>query len=158
MKQPYVHEAKKTVQKSLVSRSSRNDDPLLDAAIYQISEIINSGIQPLQNKVLLQKIQTDYSDGSFDTNNFATDAIIRGLKAIHALIPTNQEKFGGPYAAGTFCPSMAEFCLIPQVYNARGYGIDVDRLFPEISKVEKLCEHHPWFISAHPDKQIDAGL
>jgi len=141
-------------EKPSVSKSSRNDDPLLDVAINHIAEIVNSSIQPLQNKLLLTKMK-DRSNGQLDTNQFAIDAIIRGFEAIQKLIPINQEKYGGPYAVGTFCPTLADFCLIPQVYNARGFGIDVDTLFPDIAKIEKLCEVHPWFIPAHPDNQID---
>jgi glutathione S-transferase len=62
----------------------------------------------------------------------------------------------GPYLLGNFSPSIVDICLIPQLYNARKYGVDVDKDFPQFAAIEQRCASHPWFIPAHPRAQVDA--
>ena len=49
-------------------------------------------------------------------------------------------------------PSMADACLIPQLFNARLNNCDVS-LYPNIMRIEANCQAHPAFEKAHPDKQ-----
>ena len=45
---------------------------------------------------------------------------------------------------------MADLCLIPQLYNARRFGVDLDR-YPRLVKVEAQLQGHPAFTAAHPN-------
>lgn len=60
--------------------------------------------------------------------------------------------------AGRFCvgdePCIADFCLVPQVYNARRYGVDLS-LFPHIVRIDSELEKLPFAIAAHPNSQPD---
>ena len=55
-----------------------------------------------------------------------------------------------PYACGAYV-SLADICLIPQLYNARRWGIDVSDL-KRIQQIEQACEAHAAFTQAHPDQ------
>lgn len=60
---------------------------------------------------------------------------------------------------GKFCygntPTLADVCLIPQVFNARRFGYDIDHL-PRIQQVVQACSLLPAFIQAEPANQMDA--
>ena len=60
---------------------------------------------------------------------------------------------------GEFCegdtPSIADCCLVPQVYNARRFGVDLAP-FPNIRQIEAACLARPEFDAARPERQPDA--
>ena len=62
-------------------------------------------------------------------------------------------------STGVFCegnvPSLADCCLVPQVYNARRFGIDMDA-YPTIRRIEAACLELPAFDAARPERQPDA--
>jgi maleylacetoacetate isomerase len=81
--------------------------------------------------------------------DWAKHFITEGLTAIEAALASS---------AGKFCvgdePSVADFCLIPQVYNAKRYGVDLS-LFPTIVRINDSFEKLPFAIAAHPNAQPD---
>ena len=52
-------------------------------------------------------------------------------------------------------PSLADCCLIPQVYSANRYGFDLTP-YPAIRAVAARAAEHPAFAASHPDRQPDA--
>jgi len=52
-------------------------------------------------------------------------------------------------------PSLFEIVLIPQIYNARRWGVDL-KAYPHLEKIDALCTALDPFKAAHPDTQIDA--
>jgi maleylpyruvate isomerase len=60
---------------------------------------------------------------------------------------------------GTFChgdkPTLADICLVPQVYNAERADVDLS-LFPRITKIVAACRELRAFQDADPAKQADA--
>ena len=56
----------------------------------------------------------------------------------------------GPFAGGER-PGLADLCLIPQLYNARRWGVDYGTCV-RIKEVEAACEALPAFAAAHPDR------
>jgi maleylacetoacetate isomerase len=52
-------------------------------------------------------------------------------------------------------PSLADCCLVPQLYSARRFGVALDGL-PTLLRVEAACAALPAFERAHPDVQPDA--
>jgi maleylacetoacetate isomerase len=69
-----------------------------------------------------------------------------GMQAFEALL--NQWE-AVPFCCGT-APMLPDLCLMPQVYNARRWGAQIDDL-PRVMAVVGSCEAHPAFIAAHPD-------
>jgi glutathione S-transferase len=65
----------------------------------------------------------------------------------------------GHLATGRFChgdrPTFADICLVPQVYNARRFKVDL-AAYPTIRRIEGECLALPAFADAAPDKQPDA--
>ena len=70
-----------------------------------------------------------------------------------------EELLGANPSTGEFCegdePTLADCCLVPQVYNARRFGVDLSR-FPTIARIDARCLSMPEFESAQPEKQPDA--
>ena len=132
-------------------------DPLSKARAKEISEIINSGIQPLQNLSVLRSVQTALADDAeiVDGRGFATGAIVKGMDVLEKLIKRNIDEGSGPFAAGTSIPTIADICLVPQLYNAGRFAIDMAK-YPTLSAVNALCASHAAFIKAEPENQPDA--
>lgn len=62
-------------------------------------------------------------------------------------------------ATATFChgdtPTLADCCLVPQVFNARRFGLDLAP-YPTVARIAAHCESLPAFMAAHPAQQPDA--
>ena len=129
------------------------DSPILPkgtaerAYVRQVSEMINAGIQPIQNLATLKAVVQLGADKMQWGRRWIQD----GLLALERLVSTRPSQ---PYLCSEV-PTMADFCLIPQLYNARRFGCDVE-LMPALLAVEERCERLTAFQRAHPDQQIDA--
>ena len=76
--------------------------------------------------------------------------MVDGFNTLEPLIATH----GAGYCFGDQ-PGLADVCLIPQVYSARRYDVDL-AAYPAIRAVAERCAEHPAFMAAHPDNQPDA--
>jgi maleylpyruvate isomerase len=76
--------------------------------------------------------------------------ITDGFAALEALVVRHGEGwcFGG-------APTFADCYLIPQIYSARRFNVDLTA-FPRLLEIEMRADLHPAFIAAHPDNQPDA--
>ncbi|MCB9675970.1 MAG: maleylacetoacetate isomerase [Alphaproteobacteria bacterium] len=121
-------------------------DALERAHAVALAEIVNAGIQPLQNLTVLGRIEALGGDKLV----WGRDVIQSGLEALQAA--------AAPHA-GTFlvgdAPTVADLCLVPQLYNARRFACDLDRL-GLLTTIEARCAALPAFQAAHPDQQPDA--
>ncbi|HET9988954.1 MAG TPA: maleylacetoacetate isomerase [Kofleriaceae bacterium] len=121
-------------------------DPYKRAAARGLAELINSGIQPLQNLTVTNAIKTLGADVTVWTKGF----IETGLAAFAA---------AAAETAGTFCVgdevSIADCCLVPQLASARRFGADVAR-HERLLRIEERCLALPGFKNAAPDQQPDA--
>jgi len=146
---------------SLLPRGAGASDPALRAAIREMAEVINSGIQPMQNLSTFRQIDAD-SGGAMNGKDFAKGGIEKGLGAAEKLAVISRKKdaaragAAGPFVMGTFAPTLADACVVPQLYNARRFGVDVDELCPNLIEAERASLDHPWFVRSHPDRQPDA--
>ncbi|QQR90526.1 MAG: maleylacetoacetate isomerase [Myxococcales bacterium] len=120
--------------------------PAARAKARQIAEMINAGTQPLQNLSVLKHL----SEQGIDASNWAHHWINRGLVAVEK----EAAKTAGNYCIGDTL-SIADLCLVPQLYNARRYDVKVDA-YPTLLKIEEHCTTLEAFKNAHPDKQVDA--
>ncbi|GBG65199.1 hypothetical protein CBR_g49991 [Chara braunii] len=117
------------------------------AIVRQLVEIINSGTQPLQNlRVLLLVVELG---GDAERTMWARDAIARGFGGFEDII----RRTAGIYCYGDQI-TLADVVLIPQLFGARLYGVNLDA-FPTIQRVEAALLKHPAFITAHADNQPD---
>ena len=114
----------------------------------EIAEVINSGIQPVQNFAVLKKV----TNLGGDKMAWGKETIENGFKQIEKLL----SKYSGKYCVGDEI-SIADVCLVPQVYNARRFGVDMKE-FPLIDEIEKRLVLIEEFVEAHPDRMVDAVL
>ncbi|NBV20132.1 maleylacetoacetate isomerase, partial [Janthinobacterium sp.] len=77
-----------------------------------------------------------------------------GLAAVEALLAQ-----GDPAGTALYChgdsPTMADCCLVPQVFNAQRFGIDLAP-YPRVARIHAHCAGLPAFAAAHPSQQPDA--
>ena len=75
--------------------------------------------------------------------------IAKGLYAVEELL----SRYSGKYCVGDSI-TMADCCLVPQVYNANRFKVDMS-IFPNINRIVKNLEQIEAVIAAHPDNQPD---
>jgi maleylpyruvate isomerase len=114
-----------------------------------MAHLIASGIQPLQNLSLLRYLEHDL--GVQEPKRLAIRANVRGLVALEALAEMAP---ASPFLGGAQ-PGLADVCLVPQIYSARRFGVDLSQ-FPRLSAAHGACEALDAFARAHPDRQPDA--
>ncbi|XP_076834251.1 maleylacetoacetate isomerase isoform X2 [Brachyhypopomus gauderio] len=117
-------------------------DPKQRAKVRMICDLIASGIQPLQNLYVMQKIGTDKVQ-------WAQHFISRGFEALEFIL----KQTAGKYCVGDEI-SMADICLAPQVYNAERFKVDVDQ-FPTIKQLNETLLELEAFKESHPARQPD---
>ncbi len=127
-------------------------DPFEKAKILQACEIINSGIQPLQNLRVLQKLVKDFEFSETQKLEWIQHWIGLGLTAFEELIRPNK----GPFCFGK-SPTAADAFLIPQVFNAHRFNWDLSSC-PSIQRVYSQCKDMEPFRLAHPANQPDTPI
>jgi maleylpyruvate isomerase len=121
-------------------------DPYLRARTRQLAEVVNSGIQPLQNTSPLLEVMRIGGD----SEAWARKWIDKGLRALERTAADT----AGRFLVGDSL-SMADVCLVPQLGNARRLKLDLAP-FPLLVRVEAECEKLDAFARARPDQQPDA--
>jgi maleylpyruvate isomerase len=118
------------------------------ARVRALAEHVNSGIQPLQNAIVL-KLLKEKEPGLEKV--FARKFIERGLAALEVALQD-----GG---AGRFChgdaPGLADCYLVPQLFSARRFGVELGP-FPTLRRIEEACLALQPFQAALPERQPDA--
>jgi maleylpyruvate isomerase len=121
-------------------------DPIRRAQAWAMAEVVNSGIQPLQNLTVGRRVSALGGDVSAWNRAVIGD----GLAALEVLAASAP----GPFLGGE-APSIADCCLVPQLYNARRFDVDLSGL-GRLLEAEAACVALPAFQAAHPDVQPDA--
>lgn len=121
-------------------------EPVARARVRCLTEIVNSGIQPLQNLSVLGALE----QAGVDPRGWARRVIREGLCALEA----SAAGTAGRCLVGD-APSFADVALIPQLYNARRYGAPLEDL-KILLRVEGYVSQLPAFVAAHADRQPDA--
>lgn len=121
------------------------------ALIRAFSLNITCDIHPLNNLRVLQYLSKTLNASDEQKIEWYRHWVITGLKALEAQLT---------YSNGQFCfgdqPSLADCCLIPQVYNAKRFNIDLSD-FPKIESIYTHCNSLDAFQKAAPEAQLDAA-
>jgi maleylpyruvate isomerase len=123
-------------------------DALARAKVRAIAQMIACDIHPLNNLVALQYLKNTLKHAQPDIDAWYRHWVIEGFKAVEAMISP------GPYACGAQV-TLADLCLVPQVFNARRLKVPLDA-FTEIVAVDAACLKLPSFDKARPENQPDA--
>lgn len=125
----------------------------LRARARAMAEIINSGVQPLQNLSVTRAVKKLGGDDAAWVKPF----IASGLAAYAQLARETAAQLGDdalPFSAGD-APTIADCCLIPQLASARRFGVDYSQ-HELLVHIEKNCLALPAFANAAPEQQPDA--
>ena len=124
-------------------------DPLRRAKVRAFAQALACDTHPVQNlKVLARLRQLGLSEEK--VTEWAAWANREGLAACETLIAAEP----GPFCFGA-TPTIADLCLVPQLANARRFGVDVSA-WPRLLKAEAAARDTQAFADAAPDKQPDA--
>ena len=123
-------------------------DPDARAQVRAVALAIAADTHPVQNLGVLKRIEA--LAGADAARQWAADTIRQGLDAVEAMIAANP----GPFAFGS-APTLADICILPQLFNARRFGVDL-AAWPRIMEVEAACADLPAFQAAEPARQPDS--
>lgn len=121
------------------------------ARVRALAQDIACDIQPLGNLRVLNALK-----GSFDADQeavakWAAQWIRLGFDGIEKRLQTQAGKY-----CFDFDVTMADICLVPQVYNALRFNVDMSA-YPLISKIADNCNALEAFARAKPENQVDAS-
>jgi maleylacetoacetate isomerase len=126
-------------------------DPRGRARVRALSDVIAMELQPVCTLALARHAEAA-SGGAITAEGW-----IRGLYP--APLAAFEDMLGSP-ATGLFChgnrPGMADICLMPALYNARRWGVDLEP-FPRIRNIEERLSAVPSFRAAHPEAHKPKG-
>ena len=121
-------------------------DPILRAKIRALAQSLAIDVHPVCNLSVAQFAVQEAGRETLRTD-WMQRFITPGLAAFEALLDEFDQT---PFCAGS-TPTLADICLIPQLYNARKWNADYQKC-PKIRSVETACAIHPAFAAAHPDQ------
>jgi maleylacetoacetate isomerase len=122
------------------------------AHVRGLAQLVACDIHPLNNLRVMQYIEREYGVQQPERERWMRHWMEEGLRAFEAILDADA-------ATGMYChgesPTMADACLIPQVYNARRFGIDLSP-YPMIRRIDEKCLSLAAFDAARPERQPDA--
>ena len=125
------------------------EEPLARARVQAVSQIIGCDIHPLNNSGTRNVLTSMFGADEKSLDFWTAYWIREGFGAIDRLLEP------GPYAFGETV-TLADLCIVPQVYNARRYNVPLDD-FPRVLAVDATARQHPAFQAAAPEVQPDAA-
>jgi maleylacetoacetate isomerase len=126
-------------------------DPVARAHARAFAQVIACDVHPLQNLRVLRYLKSEYGQEQDGLDAWCRHWIEPGLAACEALLAREPE---AAFAFGDR-PGLAEVCLVPQMFSADRFGLDLAP-FPRLRRLREACEALPAFADAHPSKQPDA--
>ena len=122
------------------------------AVVRSMALLIACEVHPIQNLRVLNHLKSDHNQSDDDTIRWARHWINLGFSALEQMIISVTDQ-------GDFCfgktPTIADICLVPQLGNARRFGVDLSA-YPKLLAIESACMSLPAFANAAPEHQPDA--
>ena len=122
------------------------------ARVRGLAQIVACDIHPLNNLRVMQYLEREFNTPQVERDRWAQHWMREGFTALEQLLVDNP-------STGLFCegdePTLADVCLVPQVYNAKRWAIDLSA-FPTISRIADECAKWDAFERARPENQPDA--
>ena len=124
-------------------------EPLRRALVRAFAQVVACDVHPVQNLKVLARLR-ELGLAEDKVTEWAAWANREGLMACEKLIASE----AGPFCFGD-TPTIADLCLVPQLANARRFGVDV-AAFPRLLKAESAAKALKAFAEAAPERQADA--
>jgi len=122
------------------------------ARVRAIAQTIACEIHPLNNLRVLQHLEATLDASAQAKSAWYAHWVAQGFTVIESLL--NQSAATGRYCHGD-TPTLADCCLVPQIYNADRFGISLDA-YPTLRRINQACLELPAFQRAAPSAQADA--
>ena len=120
------------------------------AEVRAMAAIVGCDIHPLNNLRVLKALRRHFAATDEQLAAWEARWIGDGFAALEALIARHGRGF-----CWDDQPTLADCYLVPQVYAAERFGVDLEP-YPLIREVTERCRAMDAFIKAHPDNQLDA--
>ncbi|WP_206244758.1 maleylacetoacetate isomerase [Novosphingobium terrae] len=124
--------------------------PVGRAQVRAMAAVVGCDIHPVNNLRILKSLRADLGADEAQVSAWIARWITEGFAALEQLIA----RHGGAYAYGE-TPTLADIYLVPQVYAAERFGVDLSP-YPRLTAAAAHARHHPAFIKAAPEAQPDA--
>jgi len=125
--------------------------PLNERAIVRgMALTIGADIHPLNNLRILNYLKNELGEAQERVDAWIAHWIQEGFAALEVLI----DRHGDGFAFGA-TPTIADCFVVPQVFNAERFSVDLTE-FPKIKAVADKARALPAFAAAHPDRQPGA--
>ncbi|WP_172439726.1 maleylacetoacetate isomerase [Pseudoalteromonas piscicida] len=123
-------------------------DPWQKAQVRNFCYAVACDIHPIDNLRVLKYLSNELGVTDDQKNEWYRHWVIEGFNKLEPMIGA------GPFCFGTE-PSLADVCLVPQVFNALRFKVDMS-VYPKISRVYEHCNTLEAFSNAAPENQPDA--
>ncbi len=124
-------------------------DPLRRAHVRAFAQVVACDTHPVQNLKVLSRLR-ELGVSEEQVTGWAAWANREGLSACEKLIAGE----AGPFCFGA-APTLADLCLVPQLANARRFGVDL-AAYPRLLRAEEAAKNLKAFADAAPERQPDA--
>jgi maleylacetoacetate isomerase len=125
-------------------------DPAHRAHVLAMALTIACDIHPVDNLRVLRYLKTELGHEQPAIDSWYIHWITEGFDALEALA----ERHAGRCLSGD-TPGLADICLIPQLYNARRFNVELYP-YPTLLRIDEALTATPAFAAAHPDKWAPA--
>ena len=124
--------------------------PLARARVRALAQAIACDVHPLNNLRVLQYLENELQHDKATRETWYRHWVRVGFDALERRLVRDG-------AAGRFChgdaPTLADVCLVPQVFNARRFALDLGP-YPRIVGIDAACRDLPAFQGAAPERQV----
>ena len=127
-------------------------DPQERAYVRALSQIIGCDIHPLNNVRVLKRLQSQFGAGEDAINEWYRHWIAEGLGGLEDYVLGQGRS--GQFALGN-AVTMADICLVPQIFNARRFGCELGQ-YSKLNDIFENCMKLPAFTDTQPKTQPDA--
>lgn len=128
------------------------DDAPGRARVRALAQLVACDIHPLNNLRVMQFFSDTWNVPQVEREDWTRHWIQLGFEAMERMLVESVE-------TGRFChgdsPTLADCCLVPQLYNARRFNVDLEP-YPTLVRIEAACLALPAFEAARPENQPDA--
>ena len=140
------------IEETFPDRPLLPSDPIKRAKVRAFAAAIGCDIHPLQNLRILKKARELAGDDPEAGPAWARHWISLGFEALEKLAEQGDGQNGFLFGDG---PTLAEIYLLPQMFNARRFGVDLTP-YPRLVAADEAARAQPEFERAAPENQPDA--
>lgn len=123
------------------------------ARVRALAQLVACDIHPINNLRVMQYLERDLQLPADPRTQWTLHWMAEGFAAMETMLAASAD-------TGTFChgdrPGLADICLLPQLYNAHRFGLDLTP-YPILRRIENACQQLDAFTGARPENQIDAA-